>query len=138
LVALDGSECDDGRDGDSYINNNDYLHGNGYGGERLSGYRNGNGDGSGTTHHYIDGFTERVFCLCGFSLCNADFDGERLQPDGGHHGECPDGLRGVAVERFRLRQFGNGDAEWRECFRYHYICTLEVGCDEWSERQRER
>jgi hypothetical protein len=133
LVSFDRSECDDGFDSNGQPGHDHHLHGNGYGSEWLPGYRNGNSDGSGTTDHYIDGFTECVFCLCGNCLCNTDPDGERLEPDGEHHGECPNGLRGVAVERFRLQQFGNGNAKRGQCICYHYICTLEVGCDEWCK-----
>ena len=78
LVAFNGTECDDGRDGDSNINNDDDLHGDGYGSERLPGYRNGDSDGGFCALRDVDGHVECIFCLCGNCLCNTDPDGERL------------------------------------------------------------
>ena len=92
MVALDRSECDDGFDSDGQPGHDHHLHGNGYGGERLPGYRNGDSDGGFCALRDADGHVECIFCLCGHCLCYSDPDGERLEPDGGHHSECPDGL----------------------------------------------
>ena len=92
MDSVDGPECDDGSCGDSDADGYNDLHGDGHGCERMSGYGDGNGDGWCTAFDHIDRHLECVFILRGHGICDPDLVGERLEPDGGHHGECSDGL----------------------------------------------
>jgi hypothetical protein len=60
LDSVDGPEFDDGRDGDGEPDDDDYLHGDRYGCERLPGYGDGDGDGGPSADDHVDGDVEWV------------------------------------------------------------------------------